>query len=142
MDKKSFYTLCCILTELTGIEDVGYHKILSDRLKPIIKSNTGEITEADWIQHHTDNPALIANNPLLVELLRTKKKVYIKDTSLSSSADLDSFTICSVYVFPIVINNEVIGVIPIVSIGTVNSLKDETILECELAINNYKYIFE
>lgn len=142
MDKKSFYELCYILTKLTGIEDVGYHRILSDRLNPIIKSNNGEITEEDWLKHHTDNPALIANNPLLVELLRTKKRVYIKDTSILSSADLDSFTICSVYVFPIVIDDEVIGVIPIVSIGIVNNLKDETILECELAINKYKYIFE
>lgn len=142
MDKKSFYSLCCMLTNLTGIEDVGYHMILSDRLKPIIKSNNGEITEADWIKHHTDNPVFIANNPILIELLRTKKKVCIKDNSLSSSVDMDSFTVRSVYMFPIVIDNEVIGVIPIVSIGVVTSLKDEIILKCELAIEQHKYIFE
>ena len=142
MDEKSFSVLCNILTSLTGIEDVGYHRIFSDRLQPVIKSNNGKITQQEWIKQHTDNPVFIANNPILIELLRSKKKVCIKDASLSSSADMDSFAVHSAYMFPIVIANEVIGVIPIVSIGIVNSLKDEIILECELAIEKYSHIFE
>ncbi|MCB2289685.1 hypothetical protein LGK97_07900 [Clostridium sp. CS001] len=142
MDKKSFYVLCDILTNLTGIEDIGYHRIFLDRLQPVIKSHDGKITQDEWIKKHTDNPVLVANNPMLVELLCSKKKVYIKDASLSSTNDMDFFEVHSVYMFPIVIANEVVGVIPLVSIGTVNSLKDELILECELAIKKFTYIFE
>ncbi|HEY8805889.1 MAG TPA: hypothetical protein VIM42_12450 [Clostridium sp.] len=141
MDEESFYELTAELSILTGLEDIGYHKLLEDRLQPVMKSNKGKITQEDWIRHHMDNPVLLANNSILIELLSTNKKVCIKDASITSSADMDPFTVRSVYMFPLIVDENVIGVLPIVSIGVATILENATLIECEKIILKYKNIF-
>lgn len=125
------------LVIMSGIEDVGYHKIKNGKLIPISKANTGKITEEAWKAQHHANPVIIENDLQLKKLMEIKKSVFIRDCSINSTKALDSFAVHSMYTFPVIKNKEVIGIIVMVSIGEKKELTDEIILQCEQLINLY-----
>lgn len=125
------------LAIMSGIEDIGYHKIESGKLVPIAKTNTGKITEEDWKAQHHANPVIIENDLQLRKLMETKKSVFIKDCAIDSTKALDSFAVHSMYTYPVIKNKDVIGIIVMVSIGEKKELTDEIILQCEQLINLY-----
>lgn len=125
------------LIGLTGIEDIGYHRIDDDRLIPVAKSTGGMLLEKDWIEQHKKNPVIVSEDMQLVELMATKKVVYIKDCEVNSTKALDYFSVHSMYTYPVIEHDEVVGIVVMVSIGKKNELSDEVIEQCEKVINEF-----
>ena len=122
---------------ISGIEDIGYHEIKDNTLKPLTKSKVGKISEEDWIKQHLKNTVDISTDPVLKTLMSTKRPVYIKDCTTNSTKALDSFSVRSVYMYPILKSGEVEGVIVLASIGEKKELSEETLNKCEELIHRY-----
>ena len=137
MNKDKIYELFNKLTTLTSLQDIGYHKMVDNKLSPVMKSRIGKITEKEWMQRHFDNPVSIEDDFLISKVVATKRTVHVKDFKEFSNEGMNSFSIHSVYMFPVVLNNEIKGIIAVVSIGKTVILSEETINKCEELINSY-----
>ena len=137
MNKDKIYELFDKLTTLTSLQDIGYHKMLDNKLSPVMKSRVGKITEHEWMQRHFDSPVSIEDDKLISKVVATKHSVYVKDFKEYSNKGMNSFSIHSVYMFPVVLNNEIKGIIAVVSIGKTVILSEEIINKCEELINSY-----
>jgi len=137
MNKDKIYELFNKLTALTSLEDIGYHKMVDNKLSPVMKSRIGKVTEDDWMQRHFDNPVSIEGDVLISKVVATKRSVYVKDFKEYSNKGMKSFSIHSVYMFPVVLKNEIKGIIAVVSIDKTVMLSEEIISKCEELINSY-----
>lgn len=127
------------ITEATGIKDIGYHKIEDGRLKPIYKTNTDILGIEKWKKVHAENPVYISETEMLLQVINTKKPVFINDTNndpLSANAFF-LFGVDSIIVVPIVNEDKVQGIICIVSIGKVREFSLNEVSICESLVNEH-----
>lgn len=125
------------IKEITGVEDIGFHKIKDGKLNPVYKSKTGELELEKWIGLHSQNPVLISNNLILQEIMNMKKTIIINDikSDYRSTKDVTLFGLDSLMMIPLIKKDEVVGVIPIVSIGRIHNFTQEQKQKCEEIIN-------
>lgn len=128
------------IKEITTIEDIGYHEIKDGKLEPIYKSKSGELSLEEWKEIHAKNPVFIKNNPILQEAIIAKKTIVISDVKVDkrSTKDVFLFGIDSIMIIPIISNNEVIGIVPIVSMGKVHRFFENEVRKCEELVEEYK----
>lgn len=128
------------IKEITGIEDIGYHQVMEGKLNPIYKSKTGELSLEEWKAIHAQNPVYIKGDSILQEVVMEKRTVVISDVRAEkrSSSAFFLFGIDSIIVIPVVRKNEVIGIVPIVSIGKIHSFSENDIQKCKELIEYYK----
>lgn len=127
------------IKKATGVEDIGYHKIKDGRLNPVYKSKTGEVDLERWIEVHSKNPVYIANNTVLQEVIEAKKPIVVNDVKADhrSTEEFILFGIDSLMVVPIIKDNEVFGIIPIVSVGKIHNFTSSEAVECEEIVKKY-----
>lgn len=127
------------INDITKIEDIGFHKIQDDKLRPIYKTKMGELSIEEWRSMHDNNPVYIKNNPILQEVVDLKKTIAISDTRKDNRTtdDVNSFNIHSLMMIPIIDFGEVTGVIPIVSIDKGHCFDEDEIDKCEALVKEY-----
>lgn len=128
------------IKEITEIEDIGYHAIKGGKLDPIYKSKAGGVSLEEWKKIHSKNPVFIKDDIILQEIMTEKRTVVVSDVKAdnrSGSAFL-LFGIDSIMVIPVIRNNEVIGIVPIVSIGKVHKFTKNELKRCEELVADYK----
>lgn len=127
------------IREATGVEDIGYHRIKNEKLNPIYKSKTGELELEKWIEIHSQNPVYIANNLILQEIVKDKKTIVINDVKADyrSTQDVTLFGIDSLMMIPVIKEDIVIGIVPIVSIGKIHNFSDDDVIKCETLVRKY-----
>jgi len=128
------------IKELTGIEDIGYHEINDGKLDPIYKSKTGEVSLEEWKKIHAKNPVFIKDDIILQEIMTEKRTVVVSDVKADNRAGSAFllFGIDSIVVIPVIRNNEVIGIVPIVSMGKVHRFSKNEVQKCEELVEHYK----
>lgn len=128
------------IKEITEIEDIGYHEIKDGKLHPIYKSKTGGVSLEEWKMIHDKNPVFIKDDIILQEIITEKRTVVVSEVKVdnrSGSAFL-LFGIDSIMVIPVIRNNEVIGIVPIVSMGKVHKFSKNESQRCEELVDRYK----
>lgn len=127
------------LTEVTGLEDIGFHKLEDGRLKPIHKTNTDVLGIEKWKKTHNENPVFINETKVLLEIINTKRPVFINNTKTDTlSADaFFLFGVDSVAIFPVLRAEKVLGIVCVVSIGTLHEFGIQEVSKCESLVNKY-----
>jgi acetolactate synthase-1/2/3 large subunit len=120
------------IKEVTGLEDIGYHKFEGGKLKPVYKTNTDILGIEKWKETHAENPVCINETKVLIEIINTKKPVFINNVkSDNRSADaFFLFGIDSIVIVPVV-SEEVEGIVCIASIGKPHEFSVQEVSKCE-----------
>lgn len=127
------------ITEVTGVEDIGYHRIGEGRLNPFHKTNTDILGIERWKKVHGENPVFIDETFILEEVTKTKQPVWIYDTnndSRSASAFF-LFGVDSILIVPVVRADEVKSIVCIVTIGKLHDFTMEEITSCDNLVKEY-----
>lgn len=129
------------LQNLTGISDIGFHQIKNEKLNPIYKSKTGDVDLEKWKEVHSKNPVYIKDTPVLQDVIKHKKPIFILDTQKDtrSSNEFFLFGIDSILIIPIIKDKEVIGILCIVSVGEIRNVADAVILKCVDIVKDYEH---
>ena len=125
--KNKLYILLNELKEISNIKDIGLHKIYNNTLIPIAKNRDGLLNESDWMTQHSNCHVNINDDFLIKKAIEEKKEQFIIDCCNNSTEALNSFFIKSVYIFPIIINNDVVGIFVLASINNKITLSNEII---------------
>lgn len=128
------------IKELSGVEDIGYHQICDGKLNPVYKSKTGEVALEKWKAVHAKSPVIIGENEILQQVIKSKKTEVICDVKADkrSGEEFFLFGIDSIMVIPVIKNDEVTGIVPIVSIGKIHKFSENEINDCEELVEVYK----
>lgn len=139
MIKEKLDELFMKIFHITKVEDIGFHKIENGKLKPIYKTNMGELSIETWQKMHGNNPVYIENNPILQDVVSKKKTVAISNTREDNRTtdDVNSFNIHSLMMIPVIDFGMVKGVIPIVSIDKQHHFSNDEISKCEALVQEY-----
>jgi acetolactate synthase-1/2/3 large subunit len=131
------------IKEVTGLGDIGYHKFDGDELKPVYKTNTDILGIEKWKETHAENPVYISETKVLIEVINTKKPVFINNTkgnNLSADAFF-LFGVDSIVIFPIASGEKVEGIICVVSIGKTHEFNVQEVSKCESLVKEYQEQF-
>lgn len=128
------------IKKATSIEDIGYHQIKDGKLNPVYKSRTGEVALEKWKTVHAQSPVFIKENLILQQVINSKKTEVVCDVKADerSGSEFFLFGIDSIIVIPVIRSSEIIGIVPIVSIGKIHNFTQNEIKECEELVEAYK----
>lgn len=119
---------------VTTIEDIAYHKFENGGLCPIHKLETAHLQAAHWKKSHNQLAVKIEDDWVLQTVVNEKRTVYLNniDRVNNAPAALIHFGVKTILIIPIVIDDIVVGMLDIVSIGKVVDLTDAQIKACEI----------
>lgn len=131
------------IKEITHIEDIGYHEIKDGKLDPLYKSKTGDLSLEEWKMIHAKNPVFIKDDIILTDIMTEKRIIVVSDVKEDnrSGSAFFLFGIDSIMVIPVIRNNKVIGIVPIVSMGKVHKFSKYEVQRCKELIDQYKEFF-
>ncbi|MDR3597760.1 GAF domain-containing protein [Clostridium sp.] len=120
-------------------DEFGYHAIIDDRLVPVYKNDTEGLNLEKWKMYHANNPVIIEDDIVLTEVLRTQKSISIDNTNDNSDYPLcyGVFGIFSIYLVPVIKDDNVVGLIDMPVMGRYYSFKNDIKEQCELIIRRY-----
>jgi hypothetical protein len=139
MDQKVLEDLFQKIKEITGLDDIGYHKIEDGRLKPVYKTQTDVLGIEKWKTVHGQNPVYIKETYILQEVMNKKHPVYIYDTKNDSrsAGAFFLFGVDSILIIPVIRQEAVEAIICIVSIGRLHNFTPEEIEKCRQLSEQY-----
>lgn len=139
VDEKKMDQLFSKLTEVTQIQDVGYHEIKDGKLNPIYKTRTEDLDIAKWKETHAQNIVYIKDNPILIEVIESKRPVTISNTKQDpkSSGVFFLFGIDSIMVIPVIKQEVVNGIVVIASIGKLHDFTEDEVSRCEALVKEW-----
>ncbi|MFC4355618.1 EAL domain-containing protein [Chryseomicrobium palamuruense] len=120
--------------------NIGVHlldPIVAKRIKPAKLSKNSEWTEEKWLETHEVNNFDETQDPLVQEVIRTKKYIYCPDVFEDDRPNHDlcsQFGIKSMVIFPLVTMGEVLGQISVVTLEDNAPLFNETQLQLAQSI--------
>lgn len=131
------------IKDVTGLDDIGYHKFENGKLKPIYKTNTDTLGVEKWKKTHSENPVYTNETKVLVEIINTKKSVFINNTKTDNlSADaFFLFGVDSIAIIPVVCEEKVEGIVCIVSIGKIHEFSNQEVSKCESLVKECRELF-
>lgn len=141
MNRKELDNLFEKINKVANVDDIGFHRIQDGRIKPIYKTNIGEIGIEQWQNAHGRNPVYIKDDRILQEGFSSKKTVVIQNTREDKRTTdvILSFNIESLMMIPVINMEEVVGFILIVSIGKLHNFSEDEILKCEALVKEYRH---
>lgn len=127
------------ISSITGLENIGYHRVSEERLIPIHKTTRG-LNINKWKKIHNKKPAYISDSCILEDVVYNQKIVVIKDVENHEgyTEHLMELNIKSLLMIPIIENSKVYGFIQGVSIGKKCSFTYRQIEKCVDIIDSYK----
>ncbi len=125
------------INEFIEIEEIAYLSIENGELIPIYKNDTDFLPLEKWISFHKEYRSFVKDNDFLVEMVETKSLCAIDNTNNLSSkpTEFKVLDIKSIYLFPTIKNNEVVGVVDIAFINKDYTLSQDQIDKCQEIIN-------
>ncbi len=138
--KDIFEKLYDELGEIIKIDEIAYLTFQDGKLNAVYKRDSKLFTNEEWVEFHKKNHTFVKNVPLLKKLIQTKQRCVVEDTNelQSKPPKLKKFNIESIYLFPIIKKNDVVGFINIVYIDNCCKLTKEQLDKCEKIIDKYK----
>ena len=125
------------INKFINIEEIAYLSIEDGELIPIYKNDTEFLPLEKWISFHKEYRSFVKDNDFLVKLVETKSLCAIDNTNNLSSkpTEFKVLGIKSIYLFPVIKNNEVVGVVDIAFIKQDYILSQDQIDQCQELIN-------
>jgi hypothetical protein len=119
--------------------EFGYHSIVDGSLVPVYKNDTEGLKLEKWRAYHANDPVIIKDDIILTELLKTKKSISIDNTNnnIYYSSSYKAFGIFSIYLVPIIKDDNVVGFVDMPVMGKYYSFKKDLKEQCELIIKRY-----
>jgi acetolactate synthase-1/2/3 large subunit len=127
------------ITEVTTIADVGFHIIEKGYLNPIYKTQTEVLGLERWKDEHQRNPVYVKDTLILREIMAKKQPIIINNTKQDnrSANEFFFFGIDSIMIIPVINQEEVKGIICIVSIGEPHQFTKKEMDICIRLIDEY-----
>lgn len=126
--------------QATNLTDIAYHQIKDGRLNPIHKTSTDTLGVERWKNGHYQNPVYIKDTWVLQHVIANKTHVDIANTKQDdrSSEAFFFFGVDSILIVPHIKEDNVEGIICIVSIKELHEFTKEEIDQCVKLVNDYK----
>lgn len=144
MDQQILDDLFQGIYEITGVKDVGYHRLVDGRLKPVHKTQTDILGIEKWKIVHGQNPVYVNETFILREIVEKQQPVEIYDVNNDSrsAGAFFLFGIDSIMIIPVVREEVVKAIICIASIGALHQFTSEEMNACcKLADKYLKDLF-
>ncbi len=137
--KKKLNELFSNLQQIVEIEEMGYHKLEDDRLKPVHKVATDNLSIEEWKQAHREDPVYVDQVKLLTEIVESKEPVAIANVNQDqrSPEEFKQFGIKSVLIFPVVYKNITKGLVVIPSINSFYDFTETEVNKCQRLVEKY-----
>jgi FOG: GAF domain len=128
------------LRELTGVQDIAYHRLANGRLHPVLKTNTDKLGIERWKSVHAEGPVYIARDRLLSDLAANPRPAAVQDVKNDerSADEFFLFGIDSLLVIPVMKSARVEGIVVIASIGEPHFFGEKEIEEATRIVEKYK----
>ncbi|QUH21486.1 hypothetical protein [Alkaliphilus sp. B6464] len=125
------------ISTIIKIEEIAYLSIEDGELIPIYKNDTEFLPLEKWINFHRKYRSFVKDSDFLIKLVETKTLCAIDNTNDLSSkpTEFKVLDIKSIYLFPVIQNNEVVGIVDIAFINKDYKLTQEQISQCEKIID-------
>lgn len=127
------------ISQVTNVEDIGYHRIQDGRLQPVHKTQTDILGIEKWKTVHGEKPVYVKDTYILREITEKKQAIEIYNTKTDQrSADaFFLFGIDSIMIIPVVRQQEVKAIICITSIGKLHQFTEEEMKKCSELADEY-----
>lgn len=127
------------ISEVTKVEDIGYHRVIDGKLVPYYKTQTDVLGINHWIKVHGENPVSVKGTCILEELFSTMSPVEIYNTKTDKRA-ADAFFLFgvdSIMIIPVISNEEIKGIVCTVAIDYLHQFTKEEISQCHSFVKQY-----
>ncbi|OPJ64436.1 hypothetical protein [Clostridium oryzae] len=118
---KVFSELKERLKEIIKVDEFAYLTVKDEvQAFAFYKADSELFSLAEWKKfHQEDYPTIIAKSPVLVDLVKNKKYVAVENTHALEvpQKEFQILNIYSIYLFPVLHNNLVVGFVDIAYIG-------------------------
>lgn len=127
------------LEQFIEINEIAYLGIKNGELIPIYKNNTDSLSLNNWIEFHKQYRSFVKDSQFLIELVKTQKPALIKNTNelAKKPIEFQKLNINSIYLFPVIKNNEVVGIVDMAFRSYYYEFTDEQISKCLEVIDRY-----
>ncbi|WP_105617635.1 GAF domain-containing protein [Vallitalea okinawensis] len=128
------------LRAVIPFDEIGFHAIKNGRLNPVHKSNITDFKLVEWKAFHAKNPVYIENDPLLTQLVNLKELIAIQDTNAMDRKPepFEKLDIRSVYIFPVINKDEVVGFVEIPGIKKYLNYSEDDLAKCQSIVSMNK----
>lgn len=137
--KKIFEEMFKDIGQVIPLDEIAYLGIQEGELIPIYKNDTEDLSMNEWIKFHTEYRSFVKDAPFLMALVEKKTKALIRDTNQlpKKPVEFEALNICSIYLFPIVYKDSVVGILDIAYRNTPCDLTDAQIEKIEQIASTY-----
>ena len=131
------------LNKLTGVRDIAYHRFGEGRINPVLKTNTDILGVEKWKNAHANNPVYIQHDQLLSDICREPRTLVVQDVKNDprSADEFFLFGIDSIMIIPVLVQDDLKGIVVVASIGELHFFDDEEIEKSEQIVEQYINIF-
>lgn len=127
------------LEEKIYVDEIAYLAIENGELIPIYKRDTELLTNEEWVEFHKEYRSFVKDSSLLIELVEKKITCAVEDTNKlpKKPIEFQKLNIASIYLFPVVDNDQVKGIVDIAYIGKCHKLTQDQLHQCNKIIKEY-----
>lgn len=140
---KVFIELRDRLKEIIKIDELAYLTVKDEaEAFAFYKADTQLFSLEDWKKFHkVDYPTIIKNIPVLTDLVKNKRYVAVQNTHNlePQQREFQVLNIHSIYLFPVLQDNKVVGFVDIAYIGECYVLNKDTLDKIQLLVDEYSY---
>lgn len=130
------------LQELTGVQDIAYHRIREGRLSPVLKTKTDALGVEKWKSVHAERPVFIEQDRLLRDVVGNPRPVFVQDVKNDprSADEFFLFGIDSILILPVTVDSAAAGIVCVASIGKLHPFTEDEVAQAERLVQQYREI--
>lgn len=127
------------ISTITKATDIGYHRIVDGKLSPVYKTQTDVLGIERWKTVHGQNPVSVKGTCILEELFEKMSpvEIYDKNTDKRAADAFFLFGVDSIMVLPVIHENEIKGIVCVVTIGYLHQFTEEEMVRCNDLVRQY-----
>jgi GAF domain-containing protein len=126
------------------IDEIAYLKVVEGELIATYKWDTEDLPMDKWITFHKQYRSFVKDSPFLIELVEKKQMAIIEDTNQlpKKPVEFEVLNICSIYLFPIIKNDQVIGILDLAYRNNTYELSNDQIDAISKITQKYSLIMD
>ena len=138
--KETFENLFSELDPVLAMDEIAYLSVESEELEAIYKRDSRKWTNEEWLEFHKEHRTFVKDNSLLLNIVETKQVCRVEDTDKlpTKPYEFEILKIKSIYLFPVIKEERVVGIIDIVYYDDCYKLSDEKIEKFKAIINKHQ----
>lgn len=137
-----FYEIKEDLKKIIKLDELAYLTVKNEvQAFPFYKGDSALFSFEEWKKfHREDYPTIIEKSPVLIDLVRNKKYVAVENTHKLEvpQKEFQVLDIHSIYLFPAIENNKVVGFLDIAYIGAYYVINKAVLNKIQALVDHYK----